>query len=302
MVPSPPKSPAPSNPPSQTQQKSGFLKTAKFIFWSFVVGLLTGGIGGGYVVLNADHFNIPFLAKGNNNTQTNTVNDGNQPGDNNAGNVGNNNGNQAGSNNSGTVGSGNIATDKSSNLGIGDINGDNVKIDIKITPGDPNFQNDKLPGYFPDLGFGSKPPQLNDFQGAEIITRDLVVAGQAFFNNQNLVIRGRTYSPVFYLNGSNRELRRVAFKLNAKQKGSLLQFGVVDLSSGDTELTYQVNILADGATIWKGRIIYGTDQQFLSVPLNIPNVSTIVIEYIISQGGDNPRLDLIFTRAELLYK
>jgi uncharacterized protein (DUF736 family) len=301
---SPKKSPTPSHLPSQLPKKSGFLRTAKFMFWSFVGGLLTGGIGGGYVVFNADRFNIPFLARGDNNTQTSSVRNGNQPGDGNAGNVGNNNGNQAGSNNTGTVGNENIGTNTntSSNLGIGDINGDNVKIDIKIIPSDPKFQNDKLPGYFPDLGFGSKPPQLNGFQGAEIITRDLVVSGQAFFDNRSSVIRGRTYAPIFYLNGSNREPQRVAFKLNGKQKGALLQFGMMDLSSGETELTYQVNILADGATIWKGRVIYGTAQQFLSVPLNIPNVSTIVIEHIISQGGDNPRLNLIFTRAELLYK
>ncbi|MFM6022052.1 MAG: hypothetical protein ACKPER_03860, partial [Dolichospermum sp.] len=89
--------------------------------------------------------------------------------------------------------------------------------------------------------------------------------------------------------------------LNGKQKGVLLQFGVGDLSSGSTDLSYQVNILADGATIWTGRIIYGSAQQFLSVPLNIPNVNTIIIEHIISQGGDNPRLNLVFTRAELLY-
>lgn len=298
MLPSSPKSPT---PPNQFQHKPGFLGSAKIMLFCFVTGLFMGGIGGGYVVLNADRFNIPFLAKGNNNAQTSTVNNGNQPGNNNAGNVGNNSGNQAGSNNSGTVGNGNTATDTSKNLGIGDINGDNVKIDIKITPDDPKFQNDKLPGYFPDLGFDSKPPQLNGFQGAEIITRDLVVQGEVPFNNENLVIRGRTYSPVFYLQGSNREQKKVAFKLNGKQKGVLLQFGLVDLSSGDTELTYQVNILADGVTIWTGRIIYGSEQQFLSVPLNIPNVGTIVIQHIISQGGDNPRLNLVFTRAELLY-
>ncbi|MFM6348544.1 MAG: hypothetical protein ACKPFK_25890, partial [Dolichospermum sp.] len=208
-----PSSPESSTPPNQFQHKQGFIRNAKLIFFGFVTGVLTGGISGGYVVLNADRFNIPFFAKGNNNAQTSSVNNGNQPGNNNAGNVGNNSGNQAGSNNSGTVGNGNIATDTSKKLGIGDINGDNVKIDIKITPDNPNFQNDKLPGYFPDLGFGSKPPQLNDFQGAEIITRNLLVQGTAEFNNENLVIRGRTYSPVFYLQGSNQEPKRVAFKL-----------------------------------------------------------------------------------------
>jgi hypothetical protein len=280
-------------------QKLRFLTITKLILWSFAAGLVSGGIGGGYVVLNADKFNVPFLAKGDNNTQTSAINSGNQPGNNNAGNVGNNNGNQAGSSNSGAVGNSNIAN----NLGVGDITGDNVKIDINITPSDPKFQNDKLPGYFPDIGFDSKPPQLNEFQGAEIITRDLVVAGYTVnFNNQNLLIRGRTYTPIFYLKGSNQKTQKAAFQLNGKQKGALLQFGLVDLSAGDTELTYQVNILADGATIWSGRVSYGSDQQFLSVPLNIPNVTTVVIEYIISQGGDSPRLNLVFTRAELLYK
>lgn len=207
--------------------------------------------------------------------------------------------NQAGGDNSGTVGNSN--TDISNKLGINNIIGDNTKIDIKITRDDPNFQNDKLPGYFPDLGFsGSKPAQLNDFRGAEIITHDKLVSGDADFNNRSIVIKGRTYSPVFHLNGFNRENRRVAFKLNGKQKGALFQFGVADLASA-TILTYQVNIVADGTTIWNGRIIYGTVQQVLSIPLNIPNVSTIVIEYIISQGGDNPHLNLVFARAEILY-
>ena len=284
---------------SAAPRNFNFFRTAKLVFWTFLIGLITGGMGSGYVVLNADRLNLPFLPKGNNNTQTTNKNSGNQVADGSSGNAGSNSGNQAGGSNSGNIGNGNAKD----NSGIGNITASgNSKIDIRITPNDPKFQNDKLPGYFPNKGFEAQPPQLDQFEGANVFTRDLVVAGDVNFTNGNVVIRGRNYVPILYLEGSNREARRVAFKLNGSQKGALLQFGLNDLNSGNTNLTYQVDIAADGKKVWTGRVIYGSEQQLLSVPIDIPGATTLTVEYIISQGGDNPRLNLIFTRAELLYK
>jgi len=288
-----------SQDPVQTSKSFGLVQKVKLAVQSFVVGAVAGAAVGGYVVVNADRFNLSFLPKGNNNAQSTNTSSGNQTGEKSSGNAGMNFGSQAGGGNAGNVGMNNIG----GNSGLGDINASgNAKIDIRIEPTNPQFQNDKLPGYFPNEGFEAQPPQLSQFEGAKFFTRDLLIAGHAEFTNRNIVAKGKNYIPIFYLRGSNREINRVAFKLNGNQKGALLQFGVEDLTSGDTNLTYQVDIAADGRKIWTGRVIYGTEQQLLSVPLNIAGATTLTIEHIISQGGNYPQLALVFTRAELLYK
>lgn len=283
-------------PEKRPSRNFNFFKTAKTIFWSFLLGAGVGAVGGGYAVLNADRLNLPIATKGSNSPQDTTIGkensgQGKQVSPETPSNTETNKGNQA----SPTPG----ATSNSNTIGNTSA-ADAVKTDIKITPQDPKFQNDKLPGYFAQQGFASKPPQLTDFKGANVFTRDLVVAGQANFSSDNVVVRGKSYAPVFYLEGSNREVKRVAFKLNGKQKAALLQMGVPDLSAGDTNLIYQVDVSADGNKVWSGRVIYGSNQQILSVPLSIPEATTLVIEHKISQGGD-PRLNLVLTRAELLY-
>lgn len=286
---------------SSSQRTPTFINTARLVIWCLAIGGVLGAAGGGYVVLNADRTNLPFASHGNNNTQTQTttLNRGIQIGGNNAGNVGSNSGNQSSGTNSGTIGSSNIAQ----NSGVRDIiAGDYSTIDIRISPQDPKFQNDKLPGYFPQRGFEAKPPQLSDFQGAKVFTKELLISGNATFSDKEAVIRGKAYKPIFRLEGSNSEVRRSAFKLNGRQQAVLLQFGLPDLAAGDTNLTYQVNISADGTPIWSGQVIYGTNQQLLSVPLNIPEATTLVVEYAVSQGRPSQLGSLYFTRAELLYR
>jgi hypothetical protein len=116
-------------------------------------------------------------------------------------------------------------------------------------------------------------------------------------------MRGRAYPWIFYLRGSN-EAQRLTFKLSPEQKGVLLQFGMADLEKGDTNVTYQVNIAADGNRVWSGRVVYGSDQQVLSVPLNIPNATALTIEHTtsIARAGNSQERHLVFTRAEQLFK
>lgn len=265
---------------NKLQRPRNFWATTKLLFWSFLAGFATCATGGGYVLLHAEKFNFPVSIKGNNNTQSTDTNTGHQTGD----------------SNSGVTGNGNIGRDS----GVRDIiAGDGAKIDIKISPQDPNFKNINLPGYFPDKGFESKPPQLDNFQGARVFTRDSIRSGYAYFSSDEPVIGGKTYKTVFYLSGSNNEVRRVAFKLNGQQKAVLLQFGLADLDAGDANLTYQVDISADGRRIWSGKVIYGTSQQIVSVPIEISGVETLRVEYIVAQGSI--QRNLYFTRAELLY-
>lgn len=259
-----------------------------------------------YLIFNAEQYNLPFLSRGNNNTQTTEINKGTQSSGTNTGNVGTNTGNQSGGNNSGTIGNSNTNSTSSGTPGVGNIvAGANAKIDIKITPENPAFQNDKLPGFFPDQGFTAQPPQLNAFEGASIFTNKLLLNGSPNFANQkgDVAIRGKAYPWVFYVQG-NSDVQRMTLKLDPEQKGVLLQFGMADLEKGDTNLTYQVNVLADGNRVWSGRVVYGSNQQILSVPLNIPNASALTIEYStsIARAGDSQNRALIFTRAEQLFK
>lgn len=290
----------------KTRRNPSFFEKLKAAIVTFLAGAATGGATASYFILNADQYHIPLLSKGNNNTQTTDVNKGVQSSGANTGNVGTNTGTQVGGSNSGNIGNNNTNTTTNGTPGVGNIvTGANAKIDIRITPQDPKFQNDKLPGFFPDQGFTTQPPQLNTFEGASIFTRDLLLNGVPIFSNQNeeVAIRGKAFPYLFYVQGAS-ETQRVAFKLDPAQKGVLLQFGMADLQKGDTNVTYQVSILVDGNRVWAGRVVYGTDQQILSVPLNVPGATALSIEYSTSlaRAGDSQPRNLIFTRAEQLFK
>jgi hypothetical protein len=296
----------------KTQPKRSFFQTAKLVFWSFISGLVVGGGAGGYVGLNADKLNLPFVIKGSNNSQTTDINKNSQAGSNTTGNTGASPSPQASVNPTGNAGTNpspqataNNPGNTNNSSGESSTTGANPKIDIKITPKDANFQNDKLPGFFPEQGFSSKPPQLNTFEGASVLTRDAVLNGESSFSTQkqDVAIRGRAYTSVFSVQGSN-EAKRLTFKLDPAQKGVLLQFGMADLEKGKTDLTYQVNVLADGNRVWSGKVVYGANQQILSVPLDIPNATALTIEYATSnaRAGDSQTRNLIFTRAEQLFK
>lgn len=264
-----------TSPSSQPRKPPNMRELATLMISILGLSLL----GGGYLYLNANRVSLPFNSRGSNNNQNTNINNGNQAG-NNSGIVGNNN------------------TSEKSVLGSV-VTGDNAKIDITISSQDPKFQNGNLPGYFPDRGFDSSPPDLSRFEGANVFTRDLAILGSPSFSNQEIIVQDKAYSTVFSLYGSNAQINKAAFKLNAKQKAVLLQFGLADLASGNADLTYKLEVLADGVKVWSGEIIYGTNQQLLSVPLPIPQVTTLVIKYNVSQGTRN--MPLYFTRAELIY-
>jgi hypothetical protein len=234
-----------------------------------IIGLIGGAIGGGYLVLNLNNPNFGINRDSNkNNKEIKETNP--KTGDS-------------------TKGVGNI------------VAGNNAKIEIHINPEDPKFKNDKLPGYFPSKGFETPPPELSKFEGVGYLTRDSLLLGSASFLSQNdkTVILGNIYKPIFSLEGSSREIRRTAFELNGQQQAVLLQFGLEDLSAGTINLTYRVSISADGQKVWSGEVIYGTNQQLLSVPLKTSRVKTLLLEYSITQG--DRYMNLFFTRAELIY-
>lgn len=188
--------------------------------------------------------------------------------------------------------------------GVGSIinnTGGDSKIDIRIEPQDPDFQNNQLPGYSPSTGFTTPPPELSNFEGASRFTEDMKRSGYAYFSppSNKIVISNKLYSPVFYLAGSRNEIRRVAFELSGKQKAVLLQFGLEDLESGSDNLTYNVTVFADNQKAWSGEVRYGSSQQLVSAPLKLPGVTTLVVEYSITQG--NSSRNLFFTRAELIF-
>jgi hypothetical protein len=165
-------------------------------------------------------------------------------------------------------------------------------------------QNSELPGYFPNEGFKAPPSDLSRFKKANLLLDNMVISGQRYivFLKGKILVRGQLYSPVFRLNGNSSE-QRVGFELPGTQKALLLQFGLEDLSSGDTNLTYLVRLSADGKLLWAGECRYGKAQQIVSVPLDIPGAKSLVIEYYVTEWGgfnyyNSP--SLYFTRAEML--
>jgi hypothetical protein len=133
----------------------------------------------------------------------------------------------------------------------------------------------------------------------------MVISGDNYikFIQENILIRGKLYSPVFRLYGDKEKRRRVGFQLDGSQKKLLLEFGQKDLEAGNTNLTYAIKISVDGQEIWSGKCEYGQKSQIISVPLDKPGATSLVVEYSISQPGDFSWNfpSLYFTKAELLY-
>ncbi len=165
-------------------------------------------------------------------------------------------------------------------------------------------QNSELPGYFPNEGFKAPPSDLSRFKKANLLLDNMVISGGRYINflKSKILVRGQLYSPVFRLNGNSSE-QRVGFELSGVQKALLLEFGLEDLSSGDTNLTYLVRLSADGKLLWAGECRYGKAQQIISVPIDIPGAKSLVIEYAVTEPGGFPSYNmpaLYFTRAEML--
>jgi hypothetical protein len=175
-----------------------------------------------------------------------------------------------------------------------------------VTGGEVKPKNNELPGYFPEQGFKAPPSDLSRFQKDNLLIDDMVISGGRYitFTKGKILVRGKLYSPVFRLSGKTNE-QRVGFELDGEQKALLLQFGLQDLSAGDTNLTYLVRLYADGTLIWADECKYGQERQILSVPLDLPEATSLVIEYSITESGGFASYNLpplYFTTAKLLYE
>jgi hypothetical protein len=117
----------------------------------------------------------------------------------------------------------------------------------------------------------------------------------------------RKYTSTFSLEPDRTLPTRVGFSLDlpgVTADATLLQFGLADLESGSTTLTYLVNIYGDGEILWSNQIKY-EDSQIASVILNTQGVEDIVIEYQVVETAsistyyldDYP---LFFTEAKVL--
>ena len=174
-------------------------------------------------------------------------------------------------------------------------------------PREETSKNIELPGYFPNKGFTAPPSELSRFKKANLLLNEMVVSGNRYidFDKEDILIRGQLYSPVvFHLRGNTNE-QRVGFQLDGSQQGILLQFGLQDLESGDTNLTYLVRLSVDGELLWAGECQYGKNNQIISVPLGISGARSLVIEYSVTEKGGFPSYSyprLYFTRGELLYE
>lgn len=175
-----------------------------------------------------------------------------------------------------------------------------------VPGGEVKPKNNELPGYFPEQGFKAPPSDLSRFQKDDRFLDDMVISGDEYisFVKGKILVRGKLYSPEFRLSGKTNE-RRVGFELDGEQKAILLQFGLQDLSAGDTNLSYLVRLYADGTLIWADECKYGQERQILSVPLGLPGATSLVIEYFITESGGFASYNLpplYFTTAKLLYE
>lgn len=167
------------------------------------------------------------------------------------------------------------------------------------------YKNTDLPGYFPSEGFKAPPSDLSRFKKGNPLLKEMVISGQNYITplKDKMLVQGQLYYPVFSLYGSTNE-QRVGFELDGLQKAVLLQFGLQDLTSGNTNLTYLIRISVDGKLLWANECRYGK-QQLVSVPLDVLGAKSLVIEYLVTEMGgfssyNLPRLYM--TKAELLYE
>lgn len=187
-----------------------------------------------------------------------------------------------------------------SNNALGNISaGGNVNVIISYK------DNSELPGFDPGKGYRTKPPDIGQFNDALLISN--VSFGEQYFRSEtkDVFIQGKKYRSTFHLLADNEQPTRVAFSLknSPPPKGVFFQFGLSDLTSGTTTLTYLVKISADGELLWSGQVKYA-ERQIVSVVLDVGDYNDIVFEYQVVERDDastssNP---LYFTEAKLLFK
>lgn len=189
------------------------------------------------------------------------------------------------------------------NTGVRDLSAGG---DINLTIETIQYKdNSELPGFDSAKGYRLDPPDIGQFDDALLVTD--VSFGESHFESEtrDVFIGGRKYRSTFHLETRDTEPRRVAFSVEniRNPEAVFFQFGLGDLSSGTTTLTYLVKILADGELLWSGQLKYA-EQQIASVVLDVEDYSDVVFEYqIVETGGSSPsRSPIFFTEAKMLFE
>ncbi len=256
---------------------------------AFVLGILSVTLlGGGFLYLNNSKITSgrDTAIEGSNNQETDisSVNTAIKQNASENGGISSNDGNIVNGKDNTTV-----------NKSIGNVNG-NVTI---------YTSNDELPGYDPSQGFKAPPSDLSKYPKRDTFLPESIISGKQYvrFADTPILINKKKYSTVFFATGATRE-RSIGFNLDGQQKAAFFQFGLRDLEEGRSNLTYLVRISVDGKEVWVKECQFSTKQQILSVPLDIPGATSIVIEYSISELGGMTEYaapPLSFTNAELRY-
>ncbi|MBE9118387.1 NPCBM/NEW2 domain-containing protein [Lusitaniella coriacea LEGE 07157] len=161
--------------------------------------------------------------------------------------------------------------------------------------------NRELPGFDKNSGFTAPPSDLSKYSKASDLQPDSFMkqssAKNLEFETEEIVIGGKIYQSFFQVD-RYADNSRFVFKLDGQQKAALLQFGLPDLTSGDTSTgVYLVKIYADGKLLWAGECQRSQSRQIISVPIDIPGATALRIE--VTSNGSNPT-SLYFTEAQLL--
>ncbi|NEQ43451.1 MAG: hypothetical protein F6K00_07780 [Leptolyngbya sp. SIOISBB] len=186
-------------------------------------------------------------------------------------------------------------------LSNGSITGDTVSVTINYS------NNSELPGFDSSQGYTQQPPDVGQFNDAILITSVSLGNESVEFATKEIFINRKKYTSTFSLEPDRTLPTRVGFSLDlpgVTANATLLQFGLADLTSGSTTLTYLVNIYGDGEILWSNQVKY-EEAQIISVVLDTQGTGDIVVEYqVVETAGINPiYLDdypLFFTEAKVL--
>lgn len=181
------------------------------------------------------------------------------------------------------------------------ISGETVSVTINYN------SNSELPGFDSNKGYSQDPPDISQFSDAILITNVSLGKQRVEFDTREVFINRKKYNSTFSLRPDEILPTRVGFALEVPGKrtdGVFLQFGLADLGSGSTTLTYLVSIFGDGRILWSNQIKY-EESQIASVVLDVRDVEDIVIEYqIVETAGIRlsylDRYPLFFTEAKVL--
>ncbi|MEM9816202.1 MAG: hypothetical protein AAF827_07345 [Cyanobacteria bacterium P01_D01_bin.6] len=297
---------------AQNTVKKGFSTLNKFKYglWTGLVVAILGTAGVGHLFLNVFKFGSVTIGDRSfgriASPETNTDDQNAQAGDGsdieqNNTEVNNSEGvNQATDGSSIQIGSENDSSSGDA-LSNGSITGETVSVTINYS------NNSELPGFDSSQGYTQQPPDISQFNDAILITSVSLGNSKVRFSTREVFINRKKYTSTFSLEPDKTLPTRVGFSLDlpgVEADATFLQFGLADLVSGSTTLTYLVNIYGDGEILWSNQIKY-EDSQIASVVLDTQGVEDIVIEYQIVETANigSFYLDdypLFFTEAKVL--